>query len=185
MRSILVLLALTLVGAVQVHAQQALVLFGYGVYNAPLKDLSPTDDIAPRFGYGGGLGVQLSPTVALRGSADIVRTKYRGTSLTLADSGLTRFYLMGDLQVGWPGTSSFVPYIVLGAGMAGTGFDDPSQDSATFPAARIGSGINYVGGLGAFFLEGLLTMYRWNATGFDRTQFDLTIHVGFALAVKI
>ena len=90
-------------------AQKALVIFLHGAHYTPLGNLSDAgDDIASRFGLGGGLGIQLSPGVALRATGTFINTEYRGKTLTIADSSLSRSYVFGELQTGWPGTSSFV-----------------------------------------------------------------------------
>jgi hypothetical protein len=167
-------------------AQNALVLFVHGAHYTPLSDLSDAgDEMAPRVGIGGGVAFQLSGSAALRASGTVINTRYRGDALGVTDSSVTRTYGILDLQLGWPGTSSFVPYIVIGAGIIRSDFNDPSVETTSYAGGRVGFGANYVSPVGAFFLEVLGTGYRWTGVPFSSTQFDLNIHAGVAIAFKL
>ncbi len=181
---LLFLLALGIPEAVR--AQTALIVFGHGGYYGPLSDLSDaSDDIAPRFGLGGGFGLQLGNSVAIRLSGTFVTTRYRGDALAVSDSSMTRTLGMAELQAGWPGTSTIVPYILLGAGVVRSDFEDPSVETTLYAAGRVGGGINFVSPVGAFFVEAHMTAYRWTGVPFSKTQFDAAIQAGLAVAISL
>jgi len=168
----------------RVGAQSALVVFGHGAYYAPLADLSDDgDDFASRFAFGLGVAAQIGQSVALRLSGTFVNTRYRGDALAVSDSSVARLYGMGDIQIGFPGTTSFVPYLILGAGVVRSDFRDPTVAATSYPAMRFGGGFNYVSSIGAFFLEVLLTGHRHTGVPFSSTQMDVAIQIGFAIAM--
>ena len=165
-------------------AQSALVVFGHGAYYIPLASLSDDgDEFSSRFAYGLGAAVQLGQSVALRLSGTFVNTRYRGDALAVSDSSVARLYGMGDLQLGFPGTASFVPYLILGAGVVRSDFRDPTVETTTYPAVRFGGGFNIVSSMGAFFLEVLMTGHRYTGVPFSSTQLDVGIQLGFAFAI--
>jgi hypothetical protein len=165
---------------------QALVLFVNVGRHAPLANLSDAgDDLSPGFSYGGGLALQFGPSVALRGSLGYHRGRYRGDALAVADSGFARLVWAGDLQVGWPATSSLVPYVYLGGAVVTTDLDDDALTNVTGGGGRLGVGLNRVGGLGAWFFEFGTIIHKFSGNGFDRVQLDLEARVGFALALGL
>ncbi|HEX9691591.1 MAG TPA: hypothetical protein VGA22_05790 [Gemmatimonadales bacterium] len=162
----------------------ALVIHAHGSYFAPLSSLSDTtDDLAPSVAYGGGVGVQLGGRVAIRGDLTIVATRYRGPTATVNPDGIGRLYVFGDLQVGWPGTSNLVPYVLVGAGAVRNAPRDPTQPSTWSPAGRGGVGVNYLSGLGAVFVEVHAVASRFASLGFSKLQLDLAVHTGLAFAI--
>jgi hypothetical protein len=165
---------------------QALVLSVHGGRHTPLVNLTDTgDDMVSGFSFGGGVALQLNRSVALRGMLTYHRTRYRGTPVALADSGAAQYVAAADVQVGWPGTSAFVPYIYVGGGAVATDWDDPAEDGSTRLAGRFGVGLNRVGGLGAWFLEVGGLIYEFNDIGLKRIQFELEARLGFALALGL
>jgi hypothetical protein len=171
--------------AAPVAAQtRAMVLFAHGGRVTPLVNLTAIgDDFAPSFAYGGGVAFQMGPGIALRASIVASPTRYRGTTIAPADSGIGRSVWGLDLQVGWPGTSALVPYVYLGAGAAVTSPSDPGASRTTRLAGRAGAGINRVSGIGTVFAELGSLLYRYRGLGFDRYQFDVLVTVGLAVAV--
>lgn len=165
---------------------QALVLSVHGGRHNPLVDLTDSgDDMAAGFSYGGSVALQLNSHVALRGMVTRHRTRYRGLSVTVADSAASQFVAAGDIQIGWPGTSPLVPYVYFGGGAVITDWDDSAQDSSSRFAGRFGVGLNRVGSLGAFFLEIGGLVYEFKSIGLKRIQFDIETRVGFALALGL
>ncbi len=163
---------------------RALIALAHGGGFFPLTKLaSAGDDFSSAFSVGGALGFQVSPNVALRGSATYVRTDYRGATLTLTDVAFTRLFYAADLQIGWPSESGFAPYLLGGAGAVRVDPRDSGTASFTKLGARFGSGLNYVSGFGVIFLEASGWVYRFNELGFDRTQVELLLHFGMAFAV--
>ncbi len=168
------------------HGQRALVLYGQGAHYTPLSKLAEAgDNIRPQFGFGGGIALQVSAKVALRASGTFVAARYHGAQLALSDSSIGRTYAMGDLQFGWPGTTLFVPYLVIGGGIVHNDFRDAAVSANTSAAGRLGAGINHLTPIGPLFVETLLTIYRWDAEGFDRAQLDLAVHAGLAVALRL
>jgi len=166
-------------------AQSAIVPFVFGAHYTSLSTLSDEgDEIAPRFAWGGGVALQLTESFAVRASGTLVKTQYRGDALAVSDSTVSRIYAFGDMQVGWPGTKSLVPYLFVGIGGVRSDFEDQNVETNTYFAVRAGGGVNYLSGVGAFFLETLVTGYRWTAAPFSSTQFDWSIHFGYAVAIR-
>jgi hypothetical protein len=165
---------------------QALVVSIHGGRHSPLVNLTDGgDDLAAAFSYGGGVALQLNPNVAIRALTTYHSTRYRGTAVTPADSGMAQFVFGGDLLVGWPATSVFVPYIFFGGGAVLTDFDDPSQDTSTRFSGRFGVGLNRVSGFGAWFLEIDGLLYQFEGLGLRRTQFDVEAKLGLAIALGL
>lgn len=158
----------------------------HGGRHFPVVDLTDAgDDLAAAFSFGGGLALQLNPNVAIRAQTTYHRTRYRGATVAPPDSGMAQFAIGGDLQIGWPATSAWVPYIFFGAGAVTTDFDDAAQATSTRLAGRFGIGINRVSSLGAWFLEVDGLLYKFEGFGLGRTQFDIETKLGFALALGL
>lgn len=166
--------------------EQALVVSIHGGRQSPLVNLNDVgDDLVSGFSFGGGLALQVNPNVAIRTLATYHRTRYRGTTTAPPDSGVAQYVLGADVQVGWPATSPFVPYIYFGGGAVVSAFDDPAQSTSTRPAGRFGVGLNRVGGLGAWSLEVGGLLYSFHGFELSRTQFDIEARLGFAFALGL
>ncbi|NIM49703.1 MAG: hypothetical protein GTN62_05605 [Gemmatimonadales bacterium] len=177
------LLATSIVNTARAQSR-AVVLFGHGGRHFSVVNLAEGgDQFSSAFSFGGGLALQVGATAALRGSATYLKTNYAGSTLSLAEPGLARLYFGGDLQFGWPSEAGFVPYLFLGGGAVRTDPDDDSLESVTDLAGRFGAGFNRVAGLGAFFVEVVGWIYRFNSYGFDRAQFDVGLQGGLAFAL--
>ncbi len=182
----LVVSVLCLMGSASIADAQsrALIALAHGGGFFPLTKLaSGGDDFSFGVSVGGALGLQISPNVALRGSATYVRTNYRGATLTLTDVAFTRLFYAADVQIGWPTESGFAPYLLGGAGAVRVDPRDSGIASFTKLGVRFGSGLNHVSGFGVIFLEASGWVYRFNQLGFDRTQVELLLHFGVAFAV--
>jgi len=183
----LLLLGLTAGAARPLSAQdQALVLSVHGGRHSPVVNLTDTgDDLTPGFSVGGGLALQINPNLAVRTIGTYHRTRYRGTTQAPPDSGAAQYVLGADLQVGWPGTSAFVPYVYFGGGAVVTSFDDSARGTSTRAAGRFGVGLNRVGGLGAWFIEVGGLLYKFDGFELTKMQFDIEARLGFAFAVGL
>jgi len=165
---------------------QALVVSLHGGRHFPVVNLTDAgDDLAGAFSFGGGLALQLNPNIAIRAQTTYHRTRYRGTTVAPADSGMAQYVVGGDLQIGWPSTSSWVPYVYFGGGVVATDFDDASQGTSTRLAGRFGVGINRVSRVGAWFFEVDGLLHKYVGFGLSRTQFDVETKLGFALALGL
>lgn len=165
-------------------AQAGLIVLGHVGRTWPTIDLSDAGDVVTSaFSYGGGVAVQIGGRAALRASLTREAPGYRGSTVAVADSSMVRTYLGGDLQIGWPGTSSFVPYVLVGVGVVRSDPADGSQATVSDLAGRLGIGVNRLVGFGAAFLEVTGTGYQFSGLGVDRFQIDLAARVGLAVAV--
>lgn len=161
---------------------QALVFFAHAGRATSLMALKDGDEFAPALAIGGGAAIQVSPSAAVRAGFTRVSTAFRGAGTGFTTLGTQRDYLAVDVQTGWPG-SSLVPYLLVGVGGVRT---DPAESGAateTHLGGRGGGGFNIVGDRMAFFVEATAWVYAFRAYGFDRTQLDLTVQAGVALAV--
>ena len=156
-----------------------------GRHNGLVKLTDDGDDFSAAFSYGGGIGIQLGARSALRATVTRHRARYRGDTFSIADSMTTQYSYGVDLQVGWPATSSLVPYIYFGGGGYRVEFDDPSVATSNSLSGRFGIGMNRVGALGAWFLEIGTVLYEFKGTEFRRMQFDLETKLGFAVAIGL
>lgn len=81
-----ILLVLSLAAGPAAAQTNALVLFVDGGRSASVVDLSGDgDEFTDAFTLGGGVGIQLGPTTAVRGSFRRADSEYRGSTLSLAD----------------------------------------------------------------------------------------------------
>jgi len=152
----------------------------------PQANLSEAgDDMSPGRAYGGGLGLQIGPTTALRATVNISKSSHRGPSLNLNDPTFTRSYYGLDLMFGSPSDAGLAPYIFLGSGRIVVDPAEPSADSFTKLAGRFGSGINYVPDNSFFvlFVEASGWLYEFELLGFRKLQFNTAVLGGIAIAV--
>lgn len=164
----------------------ALMLFAHGGRHTTISSLSESgDDLRAGFLGGGGLGIQLSTYVALRGAAAFVDSDYRGQLLEPASLNFHRMFVSFDLQVGLPTQTGLAPYLFAGAGWVVVDPQDAALDSFRKVTGHFGTGFNYVIDNAFVALFGELGAYLFNfdQLGFDRHQFDLTISVGAAYAI--
>ena len=89
----------------------------------------------------------------------------------------------GDLQIGFPKASSWVPYLVFGGGAIRSTPADAALVAVTSPMARLGAGVNRIGGPLVWFAELSAVGSKFEGFGFDRLQLDLQVRVGLAFGV--
>ena len=143
------------------------------------------DDMAPGTAYGGGIGLQLGPTTAIRGSVNISKSRHRGTTIALSNPGVTRSYYGFDLMFGSPSDAGLAPYVFFGSGRITVDPAEPDTDSFTKLAGRAGTGINYVPDNSFFvlFAEACGWLYEFELFGFKELQFNTSLQGGLAFAV--
>jgi hypothetical protein len=163
-------------------------LFVTGGGNTSWRDLEEFQSSSFDTGYnvGGGIGVQLNRSVALRAHYTFARSEGEPNSFApIAGNEFNRHYYGADLQFRAWNDSGLTPYLVVGGGAVTV---DPADDAILFsptgaqfanesftkPAARAGIGLEYQipnSGLG-LYAEADGWAYKWDRYGFDRMQYD-------------
>jgi opacity protein-like surface antigen len=183
------LLALPAAISAQTHSpalenRPAVVLFANGGGYSPLTDLNSTGNASLRtdWGLGGGAGVQLNRYVAVRGVFDYAQTRGQDGSIAFSSDKLRHYFYGGDVQLRYPTTSGFAPYLLAGAGAVTIDSDNPSFGRFTKLAGKGGVGVEYQlpeNGLG-LFAQGSSYIYKFDRSGFDKTQWDLLWTAGLS-----
>ncbi len=163
---------------------RAIVVFGQGGGYSPVTDLNEAKTAKGKTGWtaGGGVGLQVNPYVAVRGTFDYAQGRINGSGApALAGEKLNRLFYGGDVQFRYPTAGGIAPYLVLGAGAVTL---DPSNSpglaSVTKFAGKGGLGLEYVlpsNGLG-LFAQGTTYLYKVDDFGFDKTQADIVYTAG-------
>jgi Outer membrane protein beta-barrel domain len=165
-------------------------VFGDAGGYSPISNLNDAGTTSFDTGYdlGGGAGLRLSRNVGVRASLDFARSKLSGDIGSTQDVHLNRFFYGGDLQLRYPFGSGVAPYAFGGAGaitLDPRGV--PDADNVTKPAGHFGLGLSYDvprSGLG-LFTEGSGLLYKFDSTGFDRTQFDVAWRGGLMYRLHV
>jgi hypothetical protein len=153
------------------------VVFANGGGNSALTDLNDAGTASLKTGWtaGGGVGLQVNPYVALRGTFDFAQADGEGTS-TFSDQTLNRYFYGGDVQLRYPTATGIAPYVILGAGAVT--IDNP--DNATFErftkfAGKGGLGLEYAVPRSnvSLFAQATSYVYDFDRNGFDKTQADV------------
>jgi hypothetical protein len=165
---------------------RALLIFGQAGRVYPLVNLDPAgDDVSPSAVYGGGLGLQLSPTTAVRGMVNISKSVLGGPSVALDDASLTRSYCGFEVMLGAPSDAGLAPYIFFGGGRLSANPAQSGVDSFAKLAGHTGTGVNFVpdNSFFVFFLEASGLLYEFQLLGFEKLQFDAAVMGGIAFAL--
>ena len=165
---------------------RALLVHGYAGRMFPALNLSDLgDDLSPGRAYGGGLGIQLGPTSALRATVSISKSNHRGPTLDLGDPTTTRTYYGLDLMFGAPTDGGLAPYVFFGSGRMTIDPAESGIDTAAELAGRVGTGLNYVPDNSFFvlFVEVCGWLYEFDMFGFKKLQFDTSVQGGLVFAV--
>jgi hypothetical protein len=152
----------------------------------PLLNVSESGhDLSPGSAYGGGIGLQLGPTAALRATVNVSESKYRGPTVDLADPSFKRSYFGLDLMFGAPSDAGLAPYFFFGGGRVTSDPAEPDIDSFNKLAGRAGTGVNWVPDNSFFvlFLEACGWLYEFELLGFKELQFNTAFMGGIAFAV--
>ncbi|MGH7562399.1 MAG: outer membrane beta-barrel protein [Gemmatimonadales bacterium] len=177
-------LILALAGPATGAAQSAgegprLVFFANGGGNSPVTDLNDAGTASFKTGWtaGGGVGLQINRYVAVRGVFDFSRTEGQGAAAgSLLGQKLDHYFYGGDVQLRYPTSSGFAPYLLLGAGAVTIDNSDlDTFERFTKFAGKGGVGVEYVlprSSVG-FFLQGTSYLFGYDRGGFDKTQADI------------
>jgi opacity protein-like surface antigen len=175
----LTLLAPTLAPAqsTQISDRPTAVFFANGGGASPVTDLNDAGTSSLKTGWtaGGGAGVQINRYVAVRGTFDYAQTDGdNGTSL--AGQSLKHYFYGGDVQLRYPTTSGFAPYLLAGAGAVTIdNSDNPAFEKFTKFAGKGGIGAEYTlpGSDFGLYAQANSYVYKFDRNGFDKTQVDL------------
>ncbi len=162
----------------------ALVLLGYGGVLAPTADVAEGGvRLNTTSAVGVGIALQLTRNMAFRGNTTFSKSDVN--EATLQDRGVKRRFVGGDVQIGFPNTSAVVPYFLFGIGLASLDPDQSGAQTVRKLATRLGTGVNYIpdNSLVTAFAELSGWLYRFDALGFDRYQFDLLLAAGLAYPI--
>ena len=180
------LLAPAALSAQTTTQQRNVIFFANGGGASPVTDLNEAGTASLKTGWaaGGGVGVQINPYVAVRGSFDLTRTEGEGSAAAaLSSANLNHYFYGGDVQLRYPTASGFTPYLLLGAGAVTIDdTDDDAFESFTKVAGKGGLGVEYVFAQSnvGLFAQATSYIYDYDRTGFDKTQADLLYTAGLS-----
>jgi hypothetical protein len=169
-------------GQSAVAQDHAVRLFAHGGgYNAltNLNQAGTSDFKKVGYNLGGGVGVQASKYLAFRGDFNFGRNELR-TNAVATGVRTNRFFYDAAIQLQYPTSSGFEPYVFAGGGavtvhQVGTSGQNKTRGTGTF-----GLGLNYQiprSGFG-LFVEGKSWLYKLDQmsgalAGFDKTQYEV------------
>jgi hypothetical protein len=183
---VLSLLAPAALSAQSTSQQRNVIFFANGGGASPVTDLNDAGTASLKTGWaaGGGVGVQINPYVALRGTFDFTRTEGEGAAAgSLSSAKLNHYFYGGDVQLRYPTASGFAPYLLLGAGAVTIdNADDAAFQSFTKFAGKGGLGVEYAFAQNnvGLFAQATSYLYDYDRTGFDKTQVDLLYTAGLS-----
>ncbi len=182
---VLSLLAPAALAAQSAAGQRNVVLFANGGGNSAVTDLNDAGTASLSTGWtaGGGVGVQVNPYVAVRGTFDFARAEGDGAANAFNGQQFNQYFYGGDVQLRYPTASGFAPYLLLGAGAVTVdNADDAAFDSFTKFAGKGGIGVEYAlprSNVG-LFAQAASYVYQFDRNGFDKTQADLLWTAGLS-----
>jgi hypothetical protein len=177
-------LALTLLAPATLPAQSTVgrpnfVVFANGGGTSSLTDLNEPGTASLKTGWtaGGGVGLQVNPYLAVRGTFDFAQAEAEGSGAgSLNGQKLNQYFYGGDVQLRYPTRSGLAPYLLLGAGAVTVDNADlASFESFTKFAGKGGLGLEYLlpqNNLG-LFAQANSYIYDYDRNGFDKTQVDV------------
>ena len=161
----------------------AVVISAHGGGYTPLTDLNNagTADFETGFDVGGGVGIQVHRYVTIRGDFTFARSEGRGSS-GVAGVDFNKFFYGGDVQLRYPFASGVAPYVFAGGGAVTIDPQGGTGSSFTKGAGRFGAGVSYSIPRSNFglFAEGTGWVYKFDQSGFDKTQVDVTYSGGIS-----
>lgn len=187
--------ALVAANATPVEAQdRAVSLFARGGGFNGLTDLADggaADFHKTGFNVGGGVGVELTRYVALRGDFTFARNELRTDGTDTGDE-LNRYFYEAAVQLQYPTARGLKPYVFAGGGAVTVDEVGSGGENDTAGAGTVGLGLQYAipgSGLGVF-IEGrgwLFGTDNLNAVlaPYDKTQFELAWTGGFSYRFPI
>ncbi|NLG63122.1 MAG: porin family protein [Candidatus Cloacimonetes bacterium] len=186
-------LALTFVLAQGAQAQERGVTFAVrgGGFNSltDLNDAGTADFKKTGYSLGATAGIDLHRYVALRGDFTFARNELQQDGRETG-SDLNRFFYDGAVQLQYPTSSGWRPYLFVGAGAVTLHPVGTSGSDKTKFAGTGGLGVSYTlpsSNVG-FFVEGKSWLYELSDLGgpladFDDTQFDVTWTAGVSYRI--
>lgn len=176
--------------AVPAAAQQRSLIFSvYGGGADHLADLrsNPSVWFMPGYDLGASVGLELNRYIALHTDFTFTRNPTQG-STAFAGADVNRFFYGAHVEARYPLSIGVSPFVFGGAGAVSV--DQLGLDQFkpfTRPALMYGGGLFYAiprTRIEAFGEVKGLT-YRWNASGFHRTMFDVTYSVGASYRLPV
>jgi len=182
---VLSLLAPAALSAQSADDRPSVVFFGNGGGSSPVTNLNDAGSASFKTGWtaGGGIGWQVNPYVAVRGTFDFARTKGEGSANAFSGQRFNKYFYGGDVQLRYPTASGFAPYVLAGAGAVTIdNKDDPTFNKFTKFAGKGGIGLEYVrpGSNVGVFAQGASYIYKYDRNGFDKTQADVLWTAGLS-----
>ena len=182
-RSAVAALVITLAASAPAAAQgHAFRLFGRG---GGFNGLTNLDDAGTadfkKLGYdvGGGVGVEVTKYVTLRGDFNFARNELRTNSIATGVK-TNRFFYDGAVQLQYPTASGIEPYLFAGGGAVTVHEVGTTGQNRTRGAGTFGLGLNYriPGTALGVFAEGKSWLYKLDnmsgaLAGFDKTQYEI------------
>lgn len=161
-----------------IGSSPSLIIFGQGGGYSPATDLNSAGTADGKTGWtvGGGVGVGLNRYVAIRAAIDFARSDIEGSGAgEFGGNQLDRLFYGGDVQLSYPTSSGFRPYLLLGAGAVTIMPDDNTGlDNVTKFAGTGGLGVAYALPSGVeLYVQGNTHIYKIDDFGFDKTQADV------------
>ena len=157
---------------------RALLIFGHGGRMFPLTNLSENgDDLSGSGVLGGGIGLQIGRSTALRTSVSISNSNHSGPTISLNDPSFERSYYGAELMFGAPSDAGLAPYLFFGGGRMTLDPAEPGTSTLAKLAGRLGTGVNYVPENSFFvlFAEVCGWAYKFDLLGFDRLQLETAL----------
>jgi hypothetical protein len=163
----------------------SIVLFANAGGNSALTNLDDAGTSSLKTGWtaGGGIGLQVNPYVAVRGTFDFAQAKGEGAANAFAQQRFNHYFYGGDVQLRYPTVSGFAPYLLLGAGAVTIdNIDAPAFNRFTKFAGKGGIGVEYVPPQTdfGFFAQGASYVYKYDRNGFNKTQADVLWTAGLS-----
>jgi hypothetical protein len=156
-----------------------------------VNNLNPAGTAHWNTGFNAGLavGYQANKYVGVHGDFTLGRNKAKGT-MPFAGTTFNRYFYGGHVELRYPVTERFSPFIFAGGGgvtvdqrgVSATAAPATAVSRFTKPAAMFGAGMNIAvpNSNVSVLLEGKGLTYKWDKAGFNKTQLDVSYSLGFA-----
>ena len=143
------------------------------------------------YNVGATVGVELQRYIAVRGDFTFAQNQLRSGGVNTGNH-LNRFFYDAAVQLQYPNSSGFEPYLLAGGGAVTLHENGAHVSSKTTGAGTFGLGINYaIPGTGfGVFAEGQGWVYKLNGldgflSGYDKTQVDLGWSGGISYRIML
>ena len=170
--------------------ERELVLTLYGGGADHLADLQqgPPVWFMPGYAVGASVGLQLTPSFAIRGDFTYTRNpaERRTGSTEFSSADINRFYYGVTAELRRDIGAGVIPFVFAGAGAVTLDQLGPDQfRPTTKPALMGGGGLSYNIRRTPLAISGAVegSVYRWDMAGFDRTMLDVTYTVGLSYRI--